>query len=410
MVMIYLISGLGINLTPLSLIYLLFINGWMVFCSRKNTMLLLIAVVFLYCNYSIIFANYINIIDNMFTEVINKKTFVYSFNILTIFHAFLALLVRWEKIPPTNTNAIFIDSRHYNFVIVLLTTVVLVPIFFLGFTISGIEGDRGVGSPLYEYSVIIFSILFYYSGLKKNSIILGLALLLPYILQNFVFGGHIEGIQFVLCAYLMLYMHRIKIKKLVPAIILLFLLLSLIGAVRGTLLSGNYDISSIFNALFTGGLSLDTAYSAYFTSETFVYVYDRLNSSEILYYLGEFVKSIFVGNSSCPDSVLGSVTYDYVSHWYGGILPFYFYFYFGPVGILLASIFVAFYLNLVITVNQMSSEYRKFIVVWVVCTVFRWYLYTPLVLLRGVLIASIVFILFRFLDTVLRHNKHIVRL
>ena len=402
LVLIYLVAGLDINLVPFSCMYLLYINTWMLILSRKNMMMLLISFIFLFCSYSIIYANFSGNINNMFTDIIQAKTFTISFNILTLFHALLALFVRWAKIQSLEKINIFVDTYNANFRIILITACCLVPIFFLGFKITGLTGDRGEGSPLYEYSVILFSVLFFFSGQKKKYIILGILLLLPYVLQNFLFGGRIEGVQFILCAYIMLYMYKIEVNKIIPFILVGFFVLSLIGAVRGELLLGSYDVESIFSALFKGGFALDTAYSAYFTSETFVYVYDKMTTADIAYYLTEFIKSIFLGNSHCPDSVLGSVTYEYVSHWFGGILPFYFYFYFGPIGIFLAAFFVALYLNMIIKVKSTSSGYTKIIVVWTVCTVFRWYLYTPLVLLRGVLITLVVFIIFKLIDSILR--------
>ena len=374
LVLIYLVAGLDINLVPFSCMYLLYINTWMLILSRKNMMMLLISFIFLCCSYRIIYANFSGNINNMFTDIIQAKTFTISFNILTLFHALLALFVRWAKIQSLEKINIFVDTYNANFRIILITACCLVPIFFLGFKITGLTGD----------------------------IILGILLLLPYVLQNFLFGGRIEGVQFILCAYIMLYMYKIEVNKIIPFILVGFFVLSLIGAVRGELLLGSYDVESIFSALFKGGFALDTAYSAYFTSETFVYVYDKMTTADIAYYLTEFIKSIFLGNSHCPDSVLGSVTYEYVSHWFGGILPFYFYFYFGPIGIFLAAFFVALYLNMIIKVKSTSSGYTKIIVVWTVCTVFRWYLYTPLVLLRGVLITLVVFIIFKLIDSILR--------
>ena len=73
----------------------------------------------------------------------------------------------------------------------------------------------------------------------------------------------------------MLFMHRISMSKVVIGMGVMFVLMSIIGVVRGELLSGNVDISSILSSLAKGGFALDTAYSAYYTSESFVYILDK---------------------------------------------------------------------------------------------------------------------------------------
>jgi hypothetical protein len=271
----------------------------------------------------------------------------------------------------------------------------LIPIFFLGFTVPEVEGQRGTPSTAYEYSAILFMMFFYYSGKQKWHTRAGLLLVGIYSLQSFIFGGRIEAIQFILVAYIMLFMHKVSMSKVMIAMGIMFVLMSVVGVVRGELLSGNADIVSIFTSLAKHGFALDTAYAAYYASESFIYVIDKFSIHEILTFFWAFVKSIIVGTD--PDMLLTSISSEYVAHYGGGLAPFYFYFYLGVVGIFFIAGITAFYLNIVNNLKSESSGFLKCLSVWIVSTAFRWYLYTPLPLLRGVLFLTIVYYSFNYL-------------
>jgi hypothetical protein len=69
----------------------------------------------------------------------------------------------------------------------------------------------------------------------------------------------------------------------------------------------------------------------------------------------------------------------------------------GIIGVFVSAVLVAFYLNKVIGLGVDSSGYMKCLAVWIVSTNFRWYLYTPLPLLRGVLFLTIAYFSFAYL-------------
>ena len=390
----YVVLGVTLNMAPVSYLYILMANIYMVICSRHNFMPFIVAFILLFCNYSIIYANYIGMIQNVFTTNLSAESYIISLNVLTLFNVFLFLFVRWERVSILNKVEFVDANRGDNFILYLLYSL-LIPIFFLGFTLPEAEGQRGAHSTAYEYSAIPFMLLFYYSGNQKWHIRFGLMLVAIYSLQSFVFGGRIEAIQFILVAYMMLFIHRISMPKVIIAMVGMFFLMSIIGVVRGELLSGNADVSSILSSLAESGFALDTAYSAYYTSESFVYIIDKFTLFEIIALFCEFVKSIFLGAN--PDVLLTSISAQYTIHYGGGILPFYFFFYLGAIGVFVASVLAAFYLNKVIGLQADSSGYMKCLTVWIVSTTFRWYLYTPLPLLRGVLFLTIAYFSFAYL-------------
>lgn len=391
----YTIFGLCVDLAPVSFVFVIVANIYMILRSRRNFLLFIVAFIIFFCNYSIIYANYTDAIIDLFTKPLSVESFNYSLNILTLFNLFLFLFVHWEYVPLGFKDKVFIDSTRSDSFILYFIYALLIPIFFLGFTIPEVEGQRGTPSTAYEYSAILFLLFFYYSGNNRWHTRIGLALVGVFSLQSLVFGGRIEAIQFVLVAYIMLFMHRISMPKVMAAMGIMFVLMSVIGVVRGELLSGNADIGSIMSSLAKSGFALDTAYSAYYTSESFIYVMDKFSVQETLFLFWEFVKSIFIGTD--PDMLLTSVSAEYVKHYGGGLVPFYFYFYLGLIGIFISAALVAFYLNIVIDLNKQSSGYLKCLSIWVLSTTFRWYLYTPLPLLRGVLFLTIAYYAFAYL-------------
>ena len=398
-----LIWGIDTSLSPINYILMLAINVYMVVCSKDNFLLFVISFFMLFFNYSIVFANYSGQIDIVITDGITPRVRSISMNILSLFTCSLLFFVKWEKIS-RNVADVYLEKHQRNDLLVIALALVLFLIYSFGFT-RPIMGERGVASPIYEYSSILMAILFYYSGNKRLYLIVGKILVLMFSLQSLVFGGRVDAIQFLLVMFIMNYMHKTRMYIIIIIMIFAFFILSLIGAVRGELLSGNFDIGNIFQNLVEGGFANDTAYFAYYCSESFVYVKDLLSAERVLQLFGDFIRYIFIGSRAGEDAFLPDVTRGYVTHYNGGITPFYFYFYLGIPGILIAGLIVSFYINLAISVNKYSSGFFKIVVLWVVCSVFRWYLYTPLPLLRGVIFLSLAYWSAAIFDTLSRGKR-----
>ena len=106
----------------------------------------------------------------------------------------------------------------------------------------------------------------------------------------------------------------------------------------------------------------------------------------------QFVKGVFISSDS--QYVLQNITYDYVHHTGGGFIPHFLYFYLGPLGAMAGGLLVSAFLNLIRTINNASSGLVKSIAIYITCITFRWYLYSPLDMLRGVLFLVIVYYTF----------------
>ena len=105
----YVAFGLGVDLTPVSFLYVILANIYMVARSRHNFLLFIVAFILFFCNYSIIYANYTDAIIDIFTKPLSTDSFVTSLNILTLFNALLFLFVQWDYVFPGSKINVFVD-------------------------------------------------------------------------------------------------------------------------------------------------------------------------------------------------------------------------------------------------------------------------------------------------------------
>ena len=374
---------MSVDLTPFSYYFVLLINFYMFIRVRNNFLFFCVFFILFFCNYSIIYANFINYIEDItFTKILSPEVTIISHNVLVLFNLVLFIFIHWIKIEPKTPYIGLSNKSTQNEIVLYFLYFLLAFIFIYGFQKPDDVGGRGSPSPAYEYSIILFILFFYYCGESKLHKYGGLLFLLVYSMQNFVFGGRIIGLQFLQCAFIIHYMHKVKMKYVYIGLGVLFFLFSLIGQVRGAILTGNFSIENLFSLLAERGFALDTAYSAYYTSTTFVYILSNYTDGEIFNFFIEFLKSIFLGTKD--EYLLTSMSRDMIYQQGGGIIPFFFYFYLGIFGVVLSAYLVSYYLNMGERVSKLNTGFKKCLIIYVFSTTFRWYLYTPLILLRGV--------------------------
>lgn len=388
------LDGMANDYNPEAYTIILMINIYQLLCSRKNFMMMLITLVIGYCNYSIIYVNYINILHGtLYTIHLSDDAFMTNFNVLTLFNCALFYTFPFRKIPPMEMKNIFIDPKLKDYRVIFVLSILLIIVFFIGFKTPEIQGHRGKPRPMYEYAVSLFIVYFYYSGKHRPYVITGLIFVTFYALQNFIFGGRIYGLQFILVAYVMLFMDKIPMRWVITGIIGAFVLFSIIGAVRGAIMSGNFSVAGILENLSNKGFALDTAYSAYYTAQCDIYIVDswRITDQERTSYFFDFLNSIIFGESANKGAVIQNISRRYVHHNGGGVLPQHFYFYFGPLGSFVPAFILPVYFKFIVKLKQSTNGWFKCVSVFVVCHAFRWYLYSPLGLFRGVLFLTMIY-------------------
>lgn len=381
-------SGFATPCYALSGSFILSCNLYQIISARKNFFLFLIMLFVTYCNYSVIYANYIYPVDSYYINTLAGNVVHKSLNILAIFTAITLWLVKWSKVYTDKGFSLYPNCRVKTFLLYgLLFALVIIMIF--GFSRPTEVGERGSPSSLYEYALCFFVVYFYFAGTRRRFVIAGEILIVLYSLQNFVFGGRILGIQFLLLLYLTEFKERIPKRIFYSLMAGMFILMSMIGVARASILSGQFDIYSMLDNMLHSGFALDTAYSAFFTSETYIYTSDIIPLSDRLYQFMFFIKSIFIGFGNDIDKFPSYITTQYVPNGGGSFIPHFFFYYLEYVGIILGGVLFSIYMNIIRKPLVYKNIYVRIIIIFVVSTVFRWYLYSPLELLRGVLLLSL---------------------
>lgn len=382
---------------------LLIINIFTIIKVWKNWYLFIVFLVITYSNYSICVANYLSSsFKNYFIGYAHTLIGVKGLNILLCFSLLLLLFTPViEKRDPVKSA--IIESNRYNPVIVFGISVVLILIWIYGFHRPDEVGERGSPSALYEYSLIFFIVSLYYS--KKEKLLIGINLFLgaAFALQNFVFGGRITGVQVILVMALCLLIDKFDMKKLLPVGIVLFIIMSGIGQVRASILQEGLNFRAITKSLFSHYFALDTAYSAYFTSMTFLDELTQTSVSQRFYLFGKWVLSMFLGGS-VKDSNLAYYTRQFFVHYNGGVLPFFAWFYLSFPGLVLLAFYLRFLFLKISTANCNNNGLIRCLAVYVCASTFRWYLYSPSQIFRGVMLLCLVYGFAYLVDEITKGN------
>lgn len=383
------LCGLDTDIQWISISILLLSNVYSLVKCRNNKFLVIIWSIILYCNYSIIYENWFDPIQGIFNTEISEKVTNSSINLLAIFNALLYLFSPKKIYTSKVWNvSIFTNPINPGYITYMIIISSLLIIFLLGFDAPAVPGERGSPKPVFEYAVCIFILGYHFYKKKGQRIILDVLIIL-FAAKNFIYGGRILGIQFITCYYIFRW-GTLSLKRISIIAIPLILLMYIIGVVRGELLAGNFDTNQIFGALFINGLALDTAYSAYYTSKVYMYMYDLI-PNHIDYFLA-FLAALFVGYGSFKHLLLSNVAHDYMTNYEGGLFPFHFYF-FGNILLVILStwIFRPLFKWISKLTTKRISSLEKCIAILIVCSTFRWYLYSPFSMIREIIFLSILY-------------------
>lgn len=368
----------------------------LVFVSKKNWCLLIISLFILYSNYSICFSSYINILESsFFTSYANTITSFVSIGMLLLFIAIFTFLLSFIKEDTMNDKVDVFNNNKYNLLLCIGLIAVLMIIFVYGFKRPNNSGERGTESSLYEYSIILLLIGYYYSGKSNILKFIFSFLLFCFSIKNFIYGGRIIGIQLLSLFFLLFitkYINKKTIVISIPILIIGCFLMIIIGEQRANLNLSFETLINILKKTSNNWFTLDTAYSAYFTSMTFVETAKIVGYSERLKLFFKFILSMIFGGSLIKDSSLPNYTRQYFEHWYGGVLPFYAYFYIGYLGIIIITIYISTILKKLLT-NIKNKDFNKLALIYISATIPRWYLYSPSNIFRGILLLCLCYYL-----------------
>lgn len=378
-----------------AMFWLFAMNFYLIFLNRNCRYTLVVSLFLLWFNYSIYFANYFLKLDTIFTSWAYQDVSVLGFKIVLIFTTVLCFFSNGiNHVPIEDDKAypkLLTDDTPSFSIFGYCYLIALVALLIFGFGRPDEAGERGAPSTFYEYSTIIFIVGFYFFKWDKCYKRIAIALLMLFALQNLIFGGRITALQLILLLLFFIYDgKKMSITRLMPLGILAFAIFTLVGSMRAeTTLSISNLIKSVTDS-FSLGLTLDTSYSAYYTSLTFLKVEDCVEYSQRLSMLFAFLLSMIFGGSAVPNSNLAAFTKNYYMHYMGGVLPFFGHFYLGFIGVIAFGLLISWYMNLIKKAHN-KSGFFKCATIYITITTPRWYLYSPSQLIRGVFLLSIVY-------------------
>lgn len=360
------------------------------FYVRGNRALLLIATVLAYVCYSILYANYLApITSSPYIMYRNTGAATTALSALLLFLSSLLAMLP-VKINQYGRGDAFPAQGKENAPIAISILAVLVLIVVFGFKSAAVSGGgRGSQSTLFEYSTILFPVAFYFCGRSKPLKGLAYTVFFLFCFRGLASGERVTALQLILIVFFIAFSEKMRTRTLVVALIAGLFAFTVMGALRAGILSSSFEeVIKALTESFQTGLSWDTAYSAWHTSITFVLYGDIISVEQRLSLFFQWVISIFLGNS-VPNSQLPVVSHEAYWHMYGGVSPIYFQFYAGIPGVLLISIYVSIILRFI---NKMLSRESSGSALGVICalyltaTVFRWVLYGPSQITRGLLL------------------------
>lgn len=388
-----------------------------VFCFhvRKNRLLLLISIICVYLCYSLFFVNYASpLTTTLYTAYRETNSAGVALAALLLFFSCLVVFLPSE-IHEFGKGSDLFSSHSGNPVIVYIVLIILGLVLVYGFgRPDAIGSDRGTPTPIYEYSAIFFLIGFYiagnHNGLKRVLILLAVL----YALQNIVYGGRIMALQIILVVYFCVFSQKTSDRTFNTLIVVGLLLFTFLGSVRtGLVGAGLNDIVNAWSSSIARGFAWDTAYSSWHTSITFVLYEDMISFAERLSLLWQWIQSVFFGGNIAMSS-LPVVTHDYFFHSYGGVLPVYFQFYLGPLGVVL----IAAYTSLIVSLVNWVCEEKEGIcgavfgsslaicAIFISASCFRWILYSPSQLTRGLMFCFLFSVVALWLDKQMTRQGH----
>lgn len=372
--------------------------------ARKNRGLLIVFGYLLLTVYSSCIVNYFGIASfTSYQQWAGTEVAFTSINIVLIFLLCISLIMPLE-VDSYPSELLIQTDMSGNGIIVIICAAAFLLCGLLGVGPSYAGTDRQYVNPIYEYSIAFLLIGLYFSGGNKRNVILFAVISAVRVALDFSIGTRVTSIEILSIWYLMIFAARMKLRVLIPILIVAFIAMLTVGQLRGS----SFQVSAISKGIegfVDSAFTWDGAYAAYHTSESMVAYRDISVQGIDIPGFVSYLISLVVGSSA------GYVGLQYEMEPYfwnmgGGYLPFFFYYYLGYGGVIVLSIIIAVLLRFLASLGGKDgvSDMSRFVFVWFSATCFRWLSYSASPLVRGLLLVTVVFLVFG----VLAKNKPIL--
>ena len=250
--------------------------------------------------------------------------------------------------------------------------------------------ETKASSSFFVYSIIPLALSFFYADTKFKLFCIYLACFF-FCIKNLLFGGRVESIQLLSLIVLIRLQYVISFKKLLFIFAIGYIFFTIFGDFRSNTSVTIVDI--IHNKFIDNEYDFLTNHSGnvYYASMRIMYLikYNLISLYERFLSFIYFFISIFVPYSELPPlaNLSTYMTKDFSSG--GGVLaPIIMFSFASYLGILLFSLFISYVIN---KANKLSSIYTYLYSIFCIATVFRWYAYYPIQIIKFCFIAILLF-------------------
>jgi hypothetical protein len=337
-------------------------------------------------------------------EYINKVSFLN-----TLFISVLTLFLNRINDSSLMKPSKWLHSNRIVFYISLLPCILSVYFGISGESLltSGYGTGASEKSPLHEYFIlfIFFPLIYKEPDSKWHGLII-FAIILVYSLKTIIYGGRVEVLQAGLLYFYLSYNYFKDISKIKLYIfgILMFSVMSLLGAIRGNVyqIISAPDVSDIFELIFLSNDSnpylLSTSGDIYYASMRMLGMINLgvLDFETRVISFFSFVFNVFLSFSSLKDNAnLASFNSDVYRVGGGGLISVYFYVWLGYLGVILSSSLIGYSIK---RFHNNSGVFYRVYGFMLLVTFPRWWGYTPLNLSKLCIIAVIFYFLYRIIS------------
>lgn len=378
----------------------LFFSSILLFKSRKVLPYSVATFFIFYCVYSIVVGEYIvgGELGVPLYEVKTEHIYGLAIRIMLVFISIISVLFNGKNFDINR----FVLVPKDNPLIFSLNILLLIYIATFGINRSISDTYTVNITALYEYSLLIFLFAYYYSGKHAFNKILILLLFIIITLQDLYFGGRITSIQLLILLFTTFFLKKLSFNGVIFYGFIGIFINSFIGVYRNTFSLEATSLVSTFIKLKDNLFVFDTPIYAYYASATHIAAENLVDTGTKIHSFLSFGSSVVLGINNEFSNLTNFISNNFYLNIGGGLIPTYFYFWFGWFGVIFVSFLVVFILNKIKTVN---TDFQKMIVIVIIATVPRWFLYNPLNLFRPLLILAVLYILFSLLHNLTSRFK-----
>lgn len=357
-------------------LYILGINLLAVYRARKNLYIMLTCTMLTYMHYCIIFKYYItdySKLNGFFAP--HGDVTITMIIILCLFSYGILLAVPKidDDAPPV--KLITEDCRDNPYIVVAMIALILVCIF--GTYVMPTPGGARTEMNGWFANVGKFLLLtLYYSGDRKIVKRIVTLLLLVYCVKYVIAGARLHAVTAMISVYLALYVKKIKMRTLILPSMLLIILFRGIVIYRTRLFYMDNVAWALAEATIEDKFIVDTPLGGWWAAQSFIHALNFDGWETRLTMFGRWLINVPRTHEG-PEASLTLYTQKYKSNSGGGMYEYYFYYWLGVVGLIIAILILHFVFRMMKKAVYSDSGLLRLLAIYYAGSVVVWYLYSP---------------------------------